>query len=161
MQILSLLASIPLPRVGGYCDLGRGTTTQGQCAECFQVAYPATLRGQASQTQSSAQGCRAGISCNLSGSVLGAWSHFLEQREEENIFPKYQEELFLTSDIPNMRMTLLWPVWKRSPQPDVLNCLKREESTNTLPLGRLSPYYLKERNNHYHVSTHERVGQWW
>lgn len=86
MQILSLPASIPLPRVGGYWGLGRGTTTQDLCAECFQVAYPATLRGQASQTQSSAQGCRAGISCNLSGSVLGAWSHFLEQRGEEKYF---------------------------------------------------------------------------
>lgn len=131
MQILSLPASIPLPRLGGYWGLGRGTTTQDLCTECFQVANPATLRGQASQTQSSAQGCRAGISCNLSGSVLGAWSHFLEQRGEENIFPKYQEEVFLASDIPNMRMTLLWPAWKHSPQPDVLNSLKREESTNT------------------------------
>lgn len=55
---------------------------------------------------------------------------------------------------------LLWPTWKHSSQPDVLNCLKRKEPKNIHCFSLAFFPYRNERNAQHGLSVHadDRVG---
>lgn len=59
-----------------------------------------------------------------------------------------------------MRRTLLWPTWKCSPQPNVLNHLKREEPKNIHCFSLAFSPYLNKRNGQHGILSAPEDTEW-